>query len=271
MKPSILLILLSWAAPAALHGAVFMLDFGPTTASGAALTNSPYHTANPSFTQSSWNTIAAGEPTADALSGLVYSDGTAATGVEVNLGITAENSTLISLGTQPARSNALGLAQNAGVYAGSSVGRDGIFSGGTTSNISLGVQITGLAAGIYEVYIISRNTNTSITHTVANYAGAGTAGADFDYAGYSSSSVSYALGSNIATASWVAAGNADANYTKINVTLGAGQALNIAADSLTPEEARGFLNAIQVVQVPEPGTAALLSLLAAPFLLRRKR
>lgn len=271
MKTSALIVALAWAAPVALHASVLMLDFGPTAATAASLTNSPYHTATPSFTGSTWNTIATTEPTADSPSGLIFSDGTAATGVGVNLGVTADGATLVNLANQPLRSNALGTAQNNGVYGGNSVGRDGIFSGATGTAINLGVQVTGLAAGTYEVYVISRNTNTSAVHTMANYVGTGAAGANFDYSSYAQSSITYALGSNIATGSWVAAGNPDANYTKFTITLGTGDALNIAADPSSLEEARGFFNAIQIVQVPEPGSVALLSFFVAPFLLRRKR
>ena len=55
-----------------------MLNFrssgGPT---GANLTNSPLHTSEPSFTDTTWNNVS----NSDVGSGLLYADGSAATGV----------------------------------------------------------------------------------------------------------------------------------------------------------------------------------------------
>ncbi len=261
MKNILRLALLLTVAPA--QAAVFMIDFGPTEAAGASLTNSPYHAAGGSASNSQWNTVGV----SDVSSGLSYADGSIATGVTVNLGVGAET-TAINLSTQPSSSSALGSQQNTGIYASTSVGTDAIFSGAGGSSNNLGVQITGLAAGIYEVFVVSRNTNNFGTTTIANYVGIGTAG-DFDYSGYASNGITYSGGANTHTTAWVESGNAEANYTKFTVTLGAGQALNIAAAGMAGDT-RGFLNSIQIAQVPEPSAFAMASVALIPLLRRRR-
>jgi hypothetical protein len=254
------------------HALVLMLDFGPTTVSGGDLINSPYHTvAGPGFTDTVWNKIE-GSPVPDVPSGLLYSDNTAATGVAINFGI-GTTSTLVNLATQPTTgTNALGSAINSGVYSGTSVGRDAIFSGTGLEVRNLGVQITGLSAGIYEVFMVTRNTNSNQTYSFTSFAGAGTAGANFDYVndgGYVSDTLDYVI--NAAPAStWIEEGNPNENYVKFTVTLAAGQALNLAVqgDAL---QTRGFLNAVQVVLIPEPSSALLVMGALLPLALRRTR
>jgi len=74
----------AFAVPLSASAQVLMLDFGPTAATGTDRTNSPYHTANGAFTDTTWNTLG----TADVASGIVWSDNTAATGISINLGAT---------------------------------------------------------------------------------------------------------------------------------------------------------------------------------------
>lgn len=242
-----------------------MLDFGPTGQTGSA-TNSPYHTADGAFTGGTWNTIGV----SDMTSGVLFSDGTAPmTNVTVDLGISATNT--INLSTQPATSSALGIANTTGVYAGNSVGKDGIFSGTGSSNNSIGVQIGGLSAGTYDIYVTARNTNTgsepnkgySQTVLVGTSADSG----NFDFTGYNSSTLTYPNDSNTSlyTAAWVAG----ENYVKLSISLSAGEFLNLAVDGEaigSSGDTRGFLNSIQIVNtstIPEPSTFAALGGLAA--------
>lgn len=134
------------------HAAVLMLDFGPTAASGTNLTNSPGHEAGAVATDASgqtWNTVGTADPGA-----LLYADNTAATGVALNLG-RLTSGTVIDLGAQPGSSSALGSSKNEGIYSGNSVGKDAIFQSPDGSRV--GAQVTGLAAGTYEVYVTAQN------------------------------------------------------------------------------------------------------------------
>ncbi|HVJ47147.1 MAG TPA: hypothetical protein VM511_12215, partial [Luteolibacter sp.] len=239
---------------------ILMIDFGPTAATGGNLTNSPYHVLNPGFAESSWNQV----QTTDVASGLVMSDGSV-TGIGVNLGVANEGGvggTLVDLGVTPTGNSALGTVVNTGIYATTSVATDGIFSATGTAVRHIGVQITGLAAGVYEVFVATRNTNTSAAYTMTTYAGAGTAGSNFNFItdpGYVSGALSHA-GGNVAgtptVASWNVEGTTGENYNRLTVTIAAGQALNIAVQG-DGTQTRGFLNMIQVVAVPEPSTALL--------------
>lgn len=256
--PSLFPLALGMVASA--HAQVLLLDFGPTGQTSSA-TNSPYHTAAPAFAGTIWNTVGTG----DVSTGLKYADNSAAGGVTLNLGSSA--TTTIALGVQPGTSSALGLQTSSGVYAGNSVGKDGIFSGTSTSNQRVGLQIGGLAAGTYDVYVTARNTN--LADGASGYrqvisAGAASASGDFDYTGYGSASLIYAkatAGSSF-TSAWTEGGN----YVKLSVTLTSGQFLNLAVAGLF-DETRGFLNSVEIVNtgaatIPEPSTYAAVAGLA---------
>lgn len=239
--------------------AALMLDFGPTDPT--VPTNSPLHTVTPG-TGTTWNKVGAAEPTTDPIGPFSWSDNTTATGVAVNIGATADTatSTTVDLAVQPSRSSVLG-AQFAGtghIYEAGSPGRDGIFH--LTSNTATGIQVTGLSAGIYEVYVAGRNTSSNGAYTLNFYAGAGTAGQNFDYSTYTLKALTY--NGNTAPTSWVE----NSHYVKFTVTLDGVQALNIASASA----ARGFLNLVQIVPVPEPSAALLTGISMAGLLCRRK-
>lgn len=260
-----LLALLSTLGPVA-HGAVLMIDFGLTTVTGAGpLVNSPYHEVSSGvFTDTSWNQVQTADPAS-----LVYSDGTAATGLALNLGGTGDDtSTTIALTNQPDTSSALGGTTNTNIYASPSVGRDGIFEG-TTQFVTrrVGFQLTGLAAGTYDLYVGARNTSAAPNaYTQTVYAAAGATG-DFSYTGFDNKVLAFA-GDNTATESWVE----NSNYVKLTVTLTEGQALNLAVAG-AGQQTRGFLNFVQIVAVPEPGATGFLGLgaLAVMGIARRRR
>lgn len=268
---------------------VLMFDFGPTTTT--ATTNSPYHTANNSFTDGSWNQIGTADP-----GSLVYSNGATATGISLNLGGSASNATLgtIALATQPSNSSALNsngaTATTAGVYAGTSVGKDGIFHANAAlsspaRNVgSVGLQISGLAAGTYDIYLTGRNTNLTSSsfsggtfQLITGYAGASGSSGDFAFGSYASGSNTFtSVGGS--TAAWVAG----ENYIKLTVTLGANEFLNIATSGAgstgggTTIDQRGFLNSLQIVPVaaiPEPSSCAVVAgaLAVSAASLRRRR
>ena len=254
-------------AMAAANAQVLMFDFGPTLATGGSLTNSPYHTANGSFTNTTWNRV----QTADVGSGLLWSDGTAATVVALNLGATTTattSSSTLELANIPSNSNALGTTINTGVYTGSSVGKDGIYTGSTGNARAVGFQLSGLAAGTYDIYLTARNTNTSVAHTQIMFLGASATSGDFvlDGSGMASETLSIAAGTSSATSAWVD----NSNYLKMTVVLSSGDVLNLATLGGVAE-ARGFLNSVQIVAVPEPATWALLAFSLTTVLVLRRR
>ncbi len=235
---------------------VLQLDFGPTLAEGDALTNSPYHTASGSTADSAWNQVTDANPT----SSLVWSDGTATSGISIDVGgNSTSGSTLIDLEkTGITFNNALGGMTTSDIYAGTSVGKDGIYLA-TSGARAVGVQISGLSAGTYDIYITARNTSLSSAHVQNLYVGTASAG-DFNYTDYAATSqqISY-LDSTDATGEWVPAGNPGDNYAKFSISITSGEVLNLASIGGTGE-ARGFLNSVQIVStIPEPSTYAILA------------
>ncbi len=246
-----------------LDAQVLMFDFGPTAAADDSRVNSPYHAVAGS-TGNAWNTVAgayAGGAT------FVWSNGADATDIEIDLGqtTTAAGRTIL-LASTPTQ-NALGGGSNTGVYADTSVAKDGIFPTSTGTR-AVGVQVTGLDAGLYDVYITARNTNQNSQHYQTVYAGATAEAGDFDFSGYQFGSLSFSS-SAVATETWEENGN----YVKLSVSLAAGQALNIASiGGLGGSGDRGFLNSVQIVAVPEPSAfAALGGLGALTFAATRRR
>jgi hypothetical protein len=239
---------------------VLMLDFGPTTVSGGSLTSSPYHSVPGSSAGSTWNKIELSDPTTGSL---FWSHDVLASNVSVALGASDTNgSTIIDLASNPTRSLSLGNPINTGIYAPTSVATDAIFSGTSkTDHLAAGVQVGGLTQGTYDIYITARNTNTSAIQSQRLYAGAATASATFDFSSYTANTLNF-------VGSQANAWGENINYVKLTVFVAENQVLNIASLGLTTEgdEARGFLNSIQIVNtsaVPEPATTALLAGLLA--------
>lgn len=262
---------------ATLSAQVLMLDFGPTTAVSPWLARSPYHSATPGFTDTIWNTVGV----TDVNSGLLWSNGAAASNLKLNLGATTTGtSTTIGLASQP--SNGTGLTGTSfgstGIYADTSVARDGIFTGSSSSDVrAVGLQVGGLAAGTYSIYITGRNTNTTAGQIQNFYAGTSVAAADFNFlsAGYATQALTFFAAPHVQNNAW--SGTTSANYAKFTVTLGAGEFLNLAVKGGTGDQ-RGFLNVVQIVNtsaIPEPSSAALaagaFALLGAAASRRRRR
>jgi len=262
MKPiPVSVLLLSPLLALSANATVLMLDFGPTTVTTPAnLINSPYHTVN-GAAGTSWNKVSNASNTdgavPDITSGLLFSDGSVATGVGVNLGVAT--GTTLGLSTQPNKNTALGSNYNTGIYSGDSVGKDGVF---LSTNVAIGLQVTGLTAGIYDVYLATRNTSFSGGQTQTSYVGTGAAGVDYDYSGYVNSALVFASGAAAPT-TWVQG----ESYVKLTVNLTAGQALNIA---VAGNADRGFLNAVQIVSVPEPGYGVMACSLLVTLAFRRQ-
>jgi len=263
--------------------AALLLDFGPTTPTGSNLINSPYHNATGSAADD-WNILG----TADS-SSLVFSDGSSATGVTVDLGRSADSNTIV-FANQPSSSNTLGVRINTGVFSGNSVGTDGIFHGSGGDNNRLGVQISGLAPGAYDVFVNGINTNIAPSDSarvgLPQQIGALATSliATLDTTSLDSVLVeNYDTDENDPITTWVEASDAaaapDGTYARFLVTLTAGSP-NLTIFSYADNDDRGFFNSIQIARadsddplatpVPEPATFALL-VLGGAALLRRRR
>lgn len=252
-------ILAVLALAPAVQAQVLMFDFGPTTPTGANLTNSPGHSAGAiSNALTTWNVMG----TLDVSSGLLYGDNTAATGISLSTGYeTTNTSNIINFALNPGFSVALGGAVNTGVYAGDSVGTDAIFQS-SVAPIAVGVQIGGLAAGSYQVYISGRNTNVA-TYLQNFYATSSSAGTTFDFNSLTS----------VPVANTGVAWSQGTTYALFTITLGAGEVLNIATEGTgTAGAGRGFLNSLEIVAVPEPSTTVLMvgGALVLLVMIRRK-
>ncbi len=258
-------------SPMAASASVLMLDFGPTTVTGADQVNSPYHSINQTFTDTHWNTIGTSNPTT-----LVYSDGETASNITLTLG-SSIGSSLVNFSTPPTTSSALGSSNKindpGSVLAGTSVGKDGIFSSPVGQNLAA-IRIGGLSAGTYEVYVMGANTNQSLEQqsTAAFYAAAMGNANTFETDGLTPAATTFLSLEN--SKSW----NEGGTYGRFTITLTEGDYLYLATQGLgdgPSNELRGFLNAVQIVAIPEPSTLAFcaLGLLLLPFsarVMRRK-
>ncbi|HTL72982.1 MAG TPA: FAD-dependent oxidoreductase [bacterium] len=218
-----------------------LLDFGPTMVSTFAdQMNSPAHTVGGlSSLQTNWNTGLM----ADTASGLVYSDGTAATGISVEMGRSAAGSGVIDFNLNDFISNnPLGGAQNTGIYAGNSPVKDAFYGGSSGGGaLAVGIRVNGLAAGTYTVYVAGRNTSTSGSDPEQFFC---TNGASASTYIFTNSPSVYQLNSSPANISGFVAGD---NCNLMVVTLGAGQSLYLASAGATTNNLRGFLNAVEIL------------------------
>lgn len=253
-------------AVATTHAAVLQLDFGPTTVSGTDQSNSPLHAVTPT-TGTTWNKV----ELADISSGLMYADGSNAIGVSLNLGRSTSSNT-INFADQPGNSAALAGTVNTGIFAGTSVGRDGIFHGTQFQNNRLGLTLSGLPLGPYDVYIVAMNTSIGFddNRRVQNVGALATASSTSTLDTTALPTLAIANHGTGLTASW----SDGLNYRKLTVTLtSATPDLTIFSYGNTnvtgQEHPRGFLNAVQVVLIPEPTSLVMLGF--AGLLLRRRR
>lgn len=242
---------------------VLMIDFGPTTVTGADQSNSPYHTVDSEYTGTSWNKV----QTADVTSGVLWGDGTSAAGITLNLGRSSSlNANVLTFAGAPVSAE-LGTGTNTGVFSNTSVGRDAIFY----DTELVGIAIDGLGAGTYDIYIVGANTNrdTSAGATMGFWAMNAANTNNIDTTSFLSDPD--ATSTNSVVSSWIEG----SNYVKLTVTLSeANPYLVIFSTGVTANEERGFLNSIEVVSVPEPsqtGAALGVIVLGLAVIARRMR
>jgi hypothetical protein len=257
-------------AAGSLSASTLMFDFGPTVPDSTEdLTNSPYHTVNGDFKDTSWNIIGTGGGSPGGTH--VYSDGTAATGITLYRGTLVTDDTDVNFGNinwQGSIGNSL-TGGGTGILSGSSVGRDGIY-GPLVTDAMVGVKVQGLALGTYDVYVVGWNTAGSDPRSfyiglTVNGNTVPDGGRYMDPTGFASASVTNDIALNITN--WVQG----ENYAKFTITT-TEETPAIAILSGVGTGSRAYLNAIQIVAVPEPGAAVLFLLSGASVLvLRRKR
>lgn len=209
------------------------------------------------ITGSHWNLINGD------VSSIVDDNGNLLPGVSVDVGA-ASSGTTIDYGITPTFSN-LGSVYNAGIFSGNV--RSGMFTS-SKEDRKVGVRVTGLPAGIYNVYVTAQNTNTDNINRYNIYAGTvDAASGNTDFSGLSFENLDfYNATTPKITDSWVK----HVNYVMMEVTLGVGEDLVVVSDGLTSGEDRGFLNTVEIALVPEPATLSLLGL-GSLTLLRRRR
>ena len=234
---SLLTILTLLLGVAGARATSLLLDFGPTTTLAADAARSPGHLLNviPSG-ELSWNTL-----TADS-SSLVYGDGTAATGVSIELGRSGVSNKVVDFNDNGFNATLAGTTLKGGIYTNTSAMRDGMFGGGTlASNIAVGVRISGLAAGTYTIYVVGRNSNTANGVPERFFATNGPSATTYAYS-LASSNVFLANSAPPIT-NTIAEGD---NFGTLTITLAAGQSLFIACEGTSSVELRGFMNCIEV-------------------------
>lgn len=231
------LVALMLLMPIAARGKTLMLDFGPTVTLAADATKSPGHAVGAvPATEISWNTV-----TADT-SSLVYSDGSAATGVSIDLGRSTAGSDTISFSDNGFSVNALGTSVNGGIYSGTSPVKDGIFGGsGGVNNLALGMRVNGLPAGTYTIYVHGRNSNTALIASLLFYGTNGASASTFSFS--TNDATAFLLNSSPATTNSFVQGD---NFGVLTVTLAGGESLYVACEGTVAAEMRGFFNAIQI-------------------------
>jgi hypothetical protein len=157
--------------------------------------------------------------------------------------------------------------------------RTGVFptSGTTNNGRTVGVTISGLATGTYDFYVSGRNTNIGDAYPQIVLAGklttADITGTTYNYSGFAQSAMTNPALTNPATTNltWVEG----TNFVKMQLTIATNDLVGIIAQggtNLTGTAAndRGFINTIQIVQVPEPTSLGLLGLGGLAMLRRRR-
>ena len=131
---------------AGLHAQSLLIDCSDESGSCSG-DNSPGHSKNDiPGAQTTWNTL-----TGDKTSGLVYGDGSSASGVTVDFG--RQNADLGAIDW----SNSLsGFGFSGSGILGTSLMRDELFA---NSNLNLGVRIGGLDPGVYRIYLMIKEGN----------------------------------------------------------------------------------------------------------------
>ena len=263
------------------EAASLLLDFGTGTPSGgtsgvatlADAEKSPGYSAHVGERTYNYGNSA-------TLSSLVYGDGSSATGVTVTIAAesTIGNNVINfasgpTLNYTPVTGSAVNVAGSA--YAGNSPARQAVFrdSTGGGDNSAMGAAISGLSAGTYSIYMVGRNTNGGSSATPANFylsviSGGTPASFIFDGAG-NTTQLTASVSHTVASLNGAGFESGVTHAEFLNVTIAEGQTLLLATEG-TGTEARGFINSLEIVSVPEP-SMALLPLASIGLIAMRRR
>lgn len=248
-----LIIAASLAVSSAHAATSLQIDFGTGGVYAGTL-------APAGISDTTWN----GNANLDVTSGLLYGDGTAATGVILELGATNENAagTLLDFTGNDARGPSANTDTQGGIYD-TTLTDDWVYD---RRNADIGVRVSGLAAGEYDVYAITKEPN-ELTRTYDVGIGVVTAANGNSISSASAELTTTAVGDATGSTTWV---NGQ-NYALTRVTIT--DTSDYIAVVVDPTNERfATLGGLQIVEVvPEPSSTALLGLGALGFILRRRR
>lgn len=213
------------------------------------------------------------------LSTLVYGDGSAAAGVSVRVAAesTIGNNT-INFASGPTLDfgavTGSAVTDPSSAYSGNSPAKQGVFraSSGSGNNSAMGVSISGLSAGTYTIYLVGRNTNAGGSATPANFYLSTVSGglpSSYLFDGTGNTTQQTASATHTTASLNGTSFTAGVTHVEFTVTLGENETLLLATEG-AGSDARGFLNSLEIVQVPEP-SAALLSFGTLGLLAFRRR
>lgn len=181
-----------------------------------------------------WNQI-----TGDVDEGLVDSRG-AEVQVTVDLGKSLPGMQEIDWTADGFGSISTGSIWNAGIYGGNAT--SALFADdGKDSEVDLGVRLSGLTAGTYDVFLSSKNTNTALAEQYNVYS----LKVDADSGVTNYETIAPQLLAQEQSSQWLHGETAIAS----TVTIDANQDLVLVVEGLTPGELRGFVNTLELVKL----------------------
>ncbi|MEX0653457.1 MAG: PEP-CTERM sorting domain-containing protein [Phycisphaeraceae bacterium] len=255
--------------------AAILFDFGSVDGAGAYSVDA---TANPDLGGPAgltgtvhWNSVygADSDSVSDVASGLVDSSNAALTGVSLDLGTGSDTS--INWASQPKARVGWGAGgrSSTGVFANDTF-RD--FIANESSESTIGLRISGLDAGTYDVWVISRMTytnNDDITNDDYDiYVGAG--GTSTAPNSLSTDSIQQYSRNNASANTDTWAEGDGFTWVKLQATVDGSNDLLVFSES-TYNNQNGLINAVQVSLVPEPASLALMGLGSMLMFVRRRR
>jgi len=207
-----------------------LLNFGTAVSDDQ---NTPVHALG-GVAGTGWNLV-----TGDKSTGIVASDGSP-TAVRVDVGKTLPSQKVVAWSRTGFVNSSLGADYSTGIYAGNA--RSALFvNDGAGSRVALGVRIAGLDAGIYSLYTVAINTNTTQQDTYNIYAfqiDADSGDTDYTHA------QPVVLANTRQSDAWVFGGN----FTVPVVSLTKNKDLVVVVEGLEDAGYRGFLNMLGIVQ-----------------------